>query len=67
MCVSVVPVIETTKFPSHSPIIKLSRCLITVESCMYVCDCAGGRENDVTVSWGMKEFIWLTHGNHGGW
>ena len=31
---------------------------------MYVCDCAGGRENDVTVSWGMKEFIWLTHGNH---
>ena len=34
---------------------------------MYVCDCAGGRENDVTVSWGMKEFIWLTHGNHGGW
>ena len=34
---------------------------------MYACDCAGGRENDITVSWGMKEFIWLTHGNHGGW
>ena len=32
---------------------------------MYVCDCAGGRENDLTVFLGMKKFIWLTHGNHG--
>ena len=40
---------ETTKSSSHSPMAKFSWCLITVESCMYVCDCAGGRENDVTV------------------
>ena len=36
MCVSVISVIESTKSPSHS-IIKLSWCLITIESCMYVC------------------------------
>ena len=34
---------------------------------MCVCECAGGRETDVTVSWGMKDFIWLIHGNHGEW
>ena len=29
--------------------------MLTAKSCMYVCDCAGGRENDGTVLVGESE------------